>query len=74
MRAAAGATPLPLPEVTTAPIRAAWRRMTALLEEAAGGAEAVCAGEDWTARARRAMDAVVRKSVEMRLVAGLVAD
>jgi len=66
--------PLPsLPEVTTEPIREAWRRLTALLHEArAHPAELAASGEDWRARARAAMDAVIRRSIEMRLVATLL--
>jgi hypothetical protein len=61
-----------LPDVTTAPVRNAWLRMTGLLREAGARAAEVCAdGEEWTARARAAMDAVIRRSVEMRLVATL---
>jgi len=73
LRAVAAEAPPDLPEVTTDAIRAAWRRMTALLGEAATRAAEICAaGEPWIARARAAMDAVIRKSIEMRLVATLV--
>lgn len=75
LRGIAAAPPLALPDVTTEPIREAWRRMTELLREAgslAAGTHA--AGEHWSSRARAAMDAVIRKSVEMRLVATLVSD
>ncbi len=61
-----------LPEVTTTAIRQAVRRMTDLLGEAGTRASEICrASEDFTARARHEMDAVIRKSVEMRLVATL---
>lgn len=57
---------------TTPAIRKASSRMAKLLDEAKLRADEVCAAsEDWTARARTAMDAVIRKSVEMRLVATL---
>jgi len=74
LRAAAG-TLSTLPAVTTDPIRDAWWRMTELLHEAERRVIAHDApGEDWRARARAAMDAVVRKSIEMRLVATLTWD
>jgi len=64
-----------LPDVTTEAIREAWQRMTALLHEARTRAAAICAsGELWSSRARAAMDGVIRKSVEMRLVATLTAE
>jgi hypothetical protein len=73
LREAAGA-PLPsLPEVTTEPIRAASRRMAELLREA-GAALADASGDDWCRRARAAMDTVIRRSLEMRLVAALLPD
>ena len=73
LRTIAGARPPALPDVTTEPIRAAWRRMTELLGEAARPASHAGSPTDsWPARARAAMDAVVRKSIEMRLVATLV--
>jgi len=72
LRGIAEAQPPALPAVTTAAIRGAWRQMTELLHEAKIQAPEICAaGENWTARARAAMDAVIRKSVEMRLVATL---
>lgn len=62
----------PLPLATTAPIRAAHHAMTNLLEEAQPRAAALCAdGDDWTGRAKAAMDRVIRRSVEMRVVATL---
>lgn len=73
-RVASAAAPA-LPEVTTGPIRNAWRRMTELLHEAGMRAAEICAShEDWSARAGAATDAVIRKSVEMRLVATLTSD
>lgn len=75
LRARAAAPPPELPAVTTGPIREAWQRMTALLREADAQADGICAsGESWSTRARAAMDAVIRKSVEMRLVATLTSD
>jgi hypothetical protein len=74
LRTVAAAQPPALPEVTTEAIREAWQRMTALLHEAAQAAELCASGEHWSARARAAMDAVIRKSVEMRLVATLTSD
>jgi hypothetical protein len=73
-RIAAAQSPA-LPAVTTAAIREAWLRMTKLLHEAGTRATELCApGEHWIARARAAMDAAIRKSVEMRLVATLTSD
>jgi len=75
LRAIATEEPLALPDATTEPIREAWRRMTALLREAgARAAEIGAASEPWRARARAAMDAVIRRSVEMRLVATLISE
>ena len=54
-----------LPEFTTDPIRQAHKRMTDLLGELAH----VHDPAGWIARAEAAMDAVIRKSVELRLVA-----
>jgi len=72
LRAVAASPPPALPEVTTEAIREAWRRMTALLGEAeARAAEIAASGEPWLSRARAAIDGVIRKSVEMRLVARL---
>jgi len=65
----------PLPEVTTDAIREASMRMDALLREAGSRAAEICASaEDWIGRARAAMDAVIRKSVEMRVVASLISE
>ena len=75
LRDVATVAPPELPPVTTEPIREAWRRMTALLDDAGTRADEICASsEPWIARARAAMDAVLRKSVEMRLVATLTTD
>ncbi len=75
LQAIAAEAPPALPEVTTVPVRAAWQRMTDLLAEARTRPAEVCAsGSHWRSRALAAMDAVIRKSVEMRLVATLVAN
>jgi hypothetical protein len=75
LRAIAAEPPPALPDVTTEPVREAWRRMTELLHEARAQAADICSsGERWRARARAAMDALIRKSVEMRLVATLISD
>ena len=74
LREIAATEPPALPDPTTAPIREAWRAMTRLLREAGAQEEAIsAASEPGCARARAARDAVIRKSVEMRLVATLVA-
>ncbi len=57
--------PPELPDVTTDAIRVAHARMADVLGRAVADAE-------WIAEARSAMDAVIRKSVEMRIVATLV--
>jgi hypothetical protein len=70
LEAAGESDPPSLPDATTAPIREAHRRMTTLLQEAqARGADLFSSGDDWSRRARAAMDRVIRKSVEMRTVA-----
>ncbi len=75
LRRVAAPAPRALPEVTTDALRQAWWRMAELLREAGARPSEICAaGEDWTARARTAMNAVIRKSVEMRLVATLTSD
>jgi len=59
-------------EAGTAALRRAISAMESLLEEAGAHAAALCRGEGapaWSARAARATDAVVRKSIEMRVVA-----
>ncbi|MDJ0785911.1 MAG: hypothetical protein QNK05_03840 [Myxococcota bacterium] len=72
LRSVAAAAAPDLADVTTDAVRKAWRRMADLLREAAGQPDRICAsGEEWSRRAGAAMDAVVRKSVEMRLVARL---
>jgi hypothetical protein len=64
-----------LPALTTDPIREAFGRMRALLHEAGSRAAEICSsGDDWSTRARAAMDKVVRRSIEMRLVATLTSD
>jgi hypothetical protein len=58
--------------IATRPLRRAIEAMDELIEEARRDAASLCRGfgsESWRARARRAMDAVVRKSIEMRVVA-----
>jgi hypothetical protein len=58
--------------IATRPLRRAIEAMDGLIEEARCDATSLCAGvgsEAWRARAGRAMDAVVRKSIEMRVVA-----
>lgn len=58
--------PIPsLAEVTTEPIREAHAQMAATLQTARADA-------GWLERARAAMDSVIRKSVELRIVATLV--
>lgn len=56
---------------TTPPLRRAIEAMSELIEEARRDAESICGrgSESWQARAKRAMDSVVRKSIEMRVVA-----
>ena len=59
--------------IATRPLRRAIGDMEAMLEEARHGAADLCRGgstaDDWNERARRAMQAVVRQSIEMRVVA-----
>ncbi|MCG8588883.1 MAG: hypothetical protein MJE66_06290 [Proteobacteria bacterium] len=70
LKAAAESAPEALPDVTTVPIRAAYQRMTALLEEIrVRRADLPQGPEGWIQRARAAMDRVIRKSVELRTVA-----
>ncbi len=60
------------PTVTTPALGRAIEAMDRLLEEARGAAAALCREEDgnaWLAKAKPAMDRVVRKSLEMRVVA-----
>jgi hypothetical protein len=65
-----------LPADTTAPLRTAIRIMDALLAEANATAADLCAGaaEDWKERAETCMDALVRKSIELRAVAIVLPD
>jgi hypothetical protein len=75
LRAIAAEPSLELSDDSTEPIREAWLRMTELIHEAGSRASEICAsGESWCARARAAMDAVIRKSIEMRLVATLTSE
>lgn len=60
-----------LPGDATPAIRDAWQRMSELCDDAADLSMDDSAG--WCAQARVAMDAVIRRSVEMRLVATLIA-
>lgn len=58
--------------IATRSLRRAIEAMDELLEEARGDATSLCRGVgsgSWLARTGRAMDAVVRKSIEMRVVA-----
>lgn len=72
LRAITAGPPPQLSKTTTLPIRHAWREMTELLAEAKPRAEELCrSGGAWALRAKAAMERVVRKSVEMRLVATL---
>lgn len=60
----------------TPPLRRAIETMEALLEEARATSDGLCAGQDaagWHARAAAALAAMVRKSIEMRMVAWLTA-
>jgi hypothetical protein len=65
----------PATGAATLPLRRAIEAMDALLHEVRGDAARLCASDApdaadaWRARAARAMDAVVRKSLEMRVVA-----
>lgn len=68
-----GATPR-LPNDTTEALREAIRRMDTLAREAQGAQNADFLQSDWCERAERAMDRVVRKSIEMRAVALLASD
>lgn len=63
-----------LPAATTAPLRAAIAAMDALLAEARTGSPDALVASDWPARAATAMDALVRKSIELRAVAIMVPD
>jgi hypothetical protein len=75
LREAAQHAATPIPRDTTAALRRAIDGMHALLEEAGQCAErAGFLDSDWRERAQRAMDRVVRKSIEMRAVAVLTPD
>ena len=63
-----------LPDNTTAPLRESINRMEALVEEARRAEQVDFLPADWCERAERAMDRVVRKSIEMRAVAILTPD
>jgi hypothetical protein len=68
-------TPVPsLPADTTAPLRQAIVAMAALAANAPQDSTAKVVIEGWLARAAHAMDSVVRKSLEMRVVALLLPD
>lgn len=72
LRRAVESTEEPPRAVTTIALRSAVDAMHGLIEEARKNSEELCHGhgaEDWQARASASMDAVVRKSVEMRVVA-----
>ena len=76
LRAISAPTSGPPPANTTLPLRRAIRTMQALLEEAHDRTSELCALRDdsWDDRATRAMDRVVRKSVELRTVALVTRD
>ena len=61
-----------LPAATTAPLRQAIATMAALAASVPLEQPATAAVDDWLARAHGAMDSVVRKSLEMRVVALLL--
>ena len=60
---------LPLPDDVTPPLRRACERMHAVIEAARSASVDALAAKGWKQRAEQAMDAVVRKSIEMRAVA-----
>ncbi|MBW2242026.1 MAG: hypothetical protein JRH01_08555 [Deltaproteobacteria bacterium] len=64
LQALAASEPPALPEVTTEPVRATFRQLAGLLREAT-------LSETWSARVEAARDRVIRKSIEMRMVARL---
>jgi hypothetical protein len=71
-RAIDDAAPVAAPPVTTPALRRAIASMEGLLEEARGESSALCRGkgrDDWVLRAKAATDRVVRRSIEMRIVA-----
>jgi len=65
---------LPLPETTTAALRRVVARMAELVACVPGSDASANTVTEWRSRARTAMDAVVRKSLEMRVVALLLPD
>lgn len=64
----------PLPATTTAALRRAIAAMAELVASVPRDAPGAHAVEEWLARAATAMDAVVRRSLEMRVVALLLPD
>jgi len=68
------APPEPLPANTTAPLRRAIGAMAQLVESVPRDNPPPAVVDDWLARAARAMDALVRRSLEMRVVALLLPD
>jgi len=71
-RAAEGVAKAPSPPVTTPALGRAIENMDRVLEEVRRDASSICSeqiGGDWPTRAKSAMDRVVRKSVELRVVA-----
>jgi hypothetical protein len=71
-RAVDDADAVAAPSVTTPALRRAIDAMARLLVEARGDAAALCRGDgsdDWLLRAKEATDRVVRRSIEMRVVA-----
>jgi hypothetical protein len=68
-------TALPaLPADTTVPLRQAIATMAELAASVPQESPSGIAAQDWLVRARNAMDSVVRKSLEMRVVAMLLPD
>lgn len=63
-----------LPDDTTAPLRESIEILEALAGEAQRGDDSELQRSEWCERAERAMDRVVRKSIEMRAVAVLTPD
>jgi len=68
-----GAQLLPVPTSSTPALRQAVERMRALIQEATSDPRALSgiAGQDWVARSRAARNAVVRMSLELRLVVSI---
>jgi hypothetical protein len=72
LRSTATASADPAIEIATVALQRAITTMESLLEEAHKSAESLCQGTgrtDWLERVSGAMNAVVRKSIEMRVVA-----